>query len=154
MPAISIWGIRARSATTGWPAISRPRATESLLFEVWKALDCTRSLMRTELRERLGTSMPTAALPGIGASILTPVAARFRAKSSEREVILLIFTPAAGCISYRVTDGPRQISIIFVLTPKLFKVSTSIFPLVWSSSVSLARSAWGLMASIVMGGKQ
>ena len=61
---------------------------------------------------------------------------------------------AAGCISYLVTDGPRQMSIILVLTPKLFNVSTSILPLVWSSSVSLALSTWGLVASMVTGGKQ
>ena len=84
----------------------------------------------------------------------TPVAARFRARSSARLVILLIFTPAAGWISYRVTAGPRQMSRILVWTPKLFKVSTRMRPLVWSSSVSAAGSPWGLSASMVMGGKQ
>ncbi len=54
------------------------------------------SRIQTWLRDRLGTSMPTAALPGMGASMRTPVAARFSAKSSERLVILLTFTPAAG----------------------------------------------------------
>ena len=89
----------ARSAMTGCPAMSRPRATESLLLEDWKELDSTSSRMRTVLRVLLGTSMPTAALPGMGASMRTPVAARFSARSSERFVILLIFTPAAGWIS-------------------------------------------------------
>ena len=38
VPAMSIWGILARSATMTWPAISRPRATVSLPFEAAKAL--------------------------------------------------------------------------------------------------------------------
>ena len=124
----------------------------SLLLEVWKALDWIRSRIRTVLRFLLGTSMPTAAFPGMGASMRTPVAARFRARSSERLVILLIFTPAAGCISYRVTAGPRQMSRILVCTPKLFRVSTSTRPLVCSSSVSAAGLPWGLSASMVTGG--
>jgi len=43
-----------------------------------------------------GTSIPIAALFGIGASILTPLAAKLSAISSAREVILLILTPGAG----------------------------------------------------------
>ena len=61
-----------------------------------------------------GISTPTAALPGIGASILTPVDAKLSAISSERVVILLILTPEAGCSSYLVTAGPRLISTILV----------------------------------------
>ena len=38
-----------------------------------------------------GISTPTAAFPGIGASILTPKAAKFSAISSAKLVILLIF---------------------------------------------------------------
>ena len=37
----------------------------------------------------------------------------------------LIFTPAMGCSSYRVTEGPREISSTRVRTPKLSSVSTS-----------------------------
>ena len=63
--------------------------------------------------------MPTAALPGIGASIRTPAAARF-----SRDVVREVGDPAdldpppAGCSSYRVTDGPRLMSIRRVWTPK------------------------------------
>ena len=48
---------------------------------------------------RLGTSIPTAALLGIGASMRTPAEARLRAISSARLVIFEILTPAEGCSS-------------------------------------------------------
>ena len=51
-----------------------------------------------------------------------------------RPVMRLIFTPARGCSSYRVTDGPRLISIIRVCTPKLDSVFTSRSALCVSSS--------------------
>ena len=60
----------------------------------------------------LGISIPTAALPGIGASIRTLTAARLSAISSARFVILLIRTPEAGFNSYLVTVGPLEISVI------------------------------------------
>ena len=69
----------------------------------------------------LGTSMPTAGLPGMGASIRTSATARFRAISSASEVMRLILTPAMGCTSYRVTEGPREISSTRVRTPKAFQ---------------------------------
>ena len=96
--------------------------------------------------------MPTAAFPGIGASIRTPDAARFMAISSARFVILLIFTPAAGCNSYRVTAGPRLISKILVWTPKLFNVSTNNWPFTCNSSVTLRVSSSLLTSSIETGG--
>ena len=49
--------------------------------------------------------------------------ARFRARSSAREVMRLILTPAMGCTSYRVTAGPREISSTRVLDPELSSVS-------------------------------
>ena len=66
---------------------------------VAKVFDSISSRMRTTLTFLFGTSMPTAAFPGIGASMRTPEAARFMAMSSARLVILLILTPAAGCNS-------------------------------------------------------
>ena len=65
------------------------------------------SRMLTESVFLLGTSMPTAGLLGMGASMRTPAVARFKAISSARPVILEIFTPASGWSSYRVTVGPR-----------------------------------------------
>ena len=69
--------------------------------------------------------MPTAAFPGIGASIRIPVAARLRAMSSERFTILLTFTPWLGVSSYLVTVGPLFICTTFAETPKLWSVSSS-----------------------------
>ena len=93
--------------------------------------------MDTALRLWLGTSMPTAGLPGMGASMRTSATARFRAMSSASEVMRLILTPAMGCTSYRVTDGPREISSTRVRTPKLSSVSTSFWALAFSSSSAL-----------------
>ena len=56
----------------------------------------------------LGTSTPTAALPGMGASMRTRGAARAKARSLERVVIRFTRTPRAGCSSYRVTTGPTE----------------------------------------------
>ena len=83
------------------------------------------SLRQTTLRLLLGTSMPTAALLGMGASMRTPVVASLRAMSSARPVIRLIFTPALGSSSNRVTEGPRVTSMTLVLTPKSLRVPTS-----------------------------
>ncbi|MNR29718.1 hypothetical protein D3C85_1471240 [compost metagenome] len=54
----------------------------------------------------LGTSIPIVPLPGIGAMIRIPKAARLNAISSSRFLILEIRTPGAGIISYNVTVGP------------------------------------------------
>ena len=53
-----------------------------------------------------GISIPTAAFPGMGASILTRGAARARAISLESPMILLTLTPGAGSSSNLVTTGP------------------------------------------------
>jgi len=44
----------------------------------------------------LGTSIPMADLPGIGASIRIPLAASAKAKSSLKLTILLTLTPTSG----------------------------------------------------------
>ena len=124
-PAISRWGILVRSATCTLPAMSLPSGIKIGLLLPRKACELRMLYMLTALACLLGTSMPTAALPGIGASMRTPAAARLRAMSSARPVIRLILTPAAGCSSYRVTEGPRLMSISRVCTPKLASVLTS-----------------------------
>ena len=60
----------------------------------------------------LGTSIPTADLPGIGASILMSLAAKLSFISSVSPTILLTLTPGSGKISYLVTVGP----ILILLT--------------------------------------
>ena len=88
-----------------------------------------------------GTSMPTAGLPGMGASMRTPAVARFRAMSSARLVMRLTLIPAWGCSSYRVTDGPRQMSSIVVLTPKLSSVLTRMSAFFFISRAAPASSS-------------
>lgn len=61
-----------------------------------------------------GTSIPITDFPGTGASILMLLAAKLRAKSSDRFTILLTFVPGFGETSYLVIVGPkvaRQLSI-------------------------------------------
>ena len=50
--------------------------------------------------------MPTADLPGIGASILTCLTARLNFISSAKSDIFLTLTPVSGKTSYLVTLGP------------------------------------------------
>ena len=77
----------------------------------------------TGLAVGFGTSIPTAAFPGIGASIRTLVAAILNLISSAKFVILLTRTPCSGKSSYLVTVGPQITAPIFTLTLKLFNVS-------------------------------
>ena len=65
----------------------------------------------------LGTSIPIVPLPGIGAMIRIPKAARLSAISSSRFLILAILTPSAGIISYRVTVGPTVAFILEMAMP-------------------------------------
>ena len=83
------------SPTTAFPAMSRPTANASLLLELRKLSLSRISRSETVSLWLLGTSMPMAGLPGIGASIRTPCAASERAMSSARPVIFETLTPAA-----------------------------------------------------------
>src|SRR5699024_11966941 len=84
------------------------------------------SLKPTVAGAWLGTSIPTKDFPGIGASIRIPLAAKARAKSSARWVILATFTPVAGFNSYSVTDGPRLTFSTVASTPKDAKVAANL----------------------------
>ena len=106
-PAISKCGIFAISATTTCPLISLPTANAMLEGNFWKLSDSSRSRKNTGWLSLFGTSMPTAGLPGIGASIRISAAAKFSLISSAKFVIFDTFTPCSGCNSYRVTDGPQ-----------------------------------------------
>lgn len=72
-------------------------------------------------KERLGISIPTKFLPGIGASILIcPVGASVAsARSFERAVIFETFVPRAISRAYWVTAGPKLISETLASMPKL-----------------------------------
>ncbi len=73
VPATSRWGIFARSAPIALPATSLPSHTVS--GEESRGGSPKTSPRRTILRCALGTSTPTACLPGIGARMRMSVAA-------------------------------------------------------------------------------
>ena len=101
-----------------FPAISLPAANASFDGLLLNASFSISSLKNTLPASLLGTSIPMADLPGIGASILISAAARLSFISSASETILLTFTPNSGFNSYLVTAGPQLISVISTLTPK------------------------------------
>ena len=73
VPAMRMWGCLARSVPIALPAMSLPSQTDSgdqPLGASWNT-----SPRWTILRTRLGTSTPTACLPGIGARMRTCSAA-------------------------------------------------------------------------------
>ena len=75
----------------------------------------------------LGTSIPMVPLPGIGAMILIPNAARLNAISSSRCLILFILIPAAGVISNSVIVGPTVAVIDVISIPKFLNVWMILF---------------------------
>ena len=96
VPATNRWGILARLATTGLPAISLPSARVSLDAASRYGLEVRTSERRTISREWLGISIPITDLPGITSTTRTALTAIERAKSLARFEILLALTPGAG----------------------------------------------------------
>ena len=80
-PAISRWGISARSTAIGWPDTSSPRAMASGEMIALNALDSITPRSDTRETDSLGTSRPTTDRPGTGASMRMGEAARARARS-------------------------------------------------------------------------
>ncbi|MNW68419.1 hypothetical protein D3C74_471860 [compost metagenome] len=78
------------------PEISRPKAIDNLDSASWKIWVSMTSRMVTTDTSGLGTSIPMADLPGIGASIRISLAARASAISSVRFTMRLTFTPISG----------------------------------------------------------
>ena len=118
-PAMSRCGILARSTAFAVPATSRPRANVS--FDS-AAVNSTSSRIRrraTMLKSLFGISIPTALLPGIGASIRSDRAARAIARSSASASIRETRTSTAGWTSYWVTTGPALRVGIWAVIPKL-----------------------------------
>ncbi len=140
------------SVTTGCPVISSPKAKASFEGKSWNISLSKTLLNDTDCDSLLGTSIPTAAFPGIGASIRIPDAAKFNAISSAKFTILLTFTPWLGESSYLVTVGPLLICITFASTPKLFNVVSNFLAL-WSISDfdSLLCIAWFLLNKSIGG---
>ena len=106
-PAIRRCGILAISVAMTCPLISLPTANATLDLRFLKLSDSISSRNATIEFSLLGTSIPMAALPGIGASIRISAAARLSFMSSARFSILLTLTPCSGCISNLVTAGPQ-----------------------------------------------
>ncbi len=121
-PAIRRCGIPLRSATILFPEMSFPTTKVSLDSEFANSGESISSRTRTVAGLSFSTSIPTAALPGIGASILIDFALRFKAISSTRLVILDTLTPVAGCTSYLVTEAPCVTLRILASTPKSARV--------------------------------
>src|SRR5690554_4199465 len=96
-----------------------------------------------------------AAFPGIGASILTPGLARFRAISSDKLTILLTLTPGAGCNSYLVMAGPLLTWSTLADIPKLIKVSSNSLALFLTlAPLNLDSFAASGSSNKVIGGKE
>ena len=124
-PAISKCGIFARLHRIGAPAMSLPSATVSGPFALCITSDCSTSLSVTVVRVLLGTSTPTSALPGIGASIRTDLTAMFIAILWFRFVTLLTLMPGAISSSKREIAGPWVMWRTFAGMRKDLSVSSS-----------------------------
>ncbi len=83
-----------------------PKARGSSISACWNFGELITLRMDTICGDLFGTSIPMVPLPGIGAIIRMPSAARERAISSSRFLILEMRIPASGTISYSVTVGP------------------------------------------------
>ena len=74
-------------------------AKGSSIFDSWNLLEFKMLSIDTMVGFLFGTSIPIVPLPGIGAIIRMPNAAKLSAMSSSRFLILEIRTPSAGVIS-------------------------------------------------------
>ncbi len=126
-PAIKRCGILSSSATTGFPVISLPRQIVSFDFDFSKLFETIISFSLTVSLVSFGSSIPIAAFPGIGATILMLIERRARARSSVSPTILLIFIPGAGSYSKVVITGPGKIVATFPCTPKSSSFFSSSF---------------------------
>ena len=125
-----------KSPTIHFPVISFPNANANFLEVLVNSCESNTSLKNTGDCFLFGTSIPIAAFPGIGASILTPFAAKPKAMSSCKLTIFETLTPGLGCNSNLVTEGPLVTCITFASTPKLESVSSSLFALSIKSFLS------------------
>ena len=75
-PAMSRWGMVARSSITARPLMSRPTATSRGWRAFRASTEARMSPRATTSLSSLGTSMPMACRPGMGARIRTSAAAR------------------------------------------------------------------------------
>ena len=83
-------------AKCGLPLMSPPRDTNSGLSDLVYSGIVSIEPRPKVVREVFGTSIPTSALPGIGASIRTGLAARASSRLLCKPMILPRRTPSAG----------------------------------------------------------
>src|SRR2546430_435868 len=140
-PAMRRCGIFARSATTGSPSRFLPSATGRTRLPGYCPLSSS-SRMWTRRGMGFGTSMPTAAFPGMGATIRSGCARMASAKASARAAIRPTLTPEPGATSYCVTTGPTVRPAIEPSTRNVCSVSISLRP-IWSIWVSPASPSPG-----------
>src|SRR3989344_7685103 len=116
------------SANAACPDTSRPKANKSGEEDL-NSFSSSKLLKPTNAADRLGISIPTKDLPGIGASMRIGCAANAKDKSFCNATILDNFTPSAGFKVYWVTVGPTLISAISTGIPKVSNVRLIILEL-------------------------
>ena len=139
-PAISRWGILARSAITGLPSRSRPSTTGRMAFDRSHSSASSISRSVTIRGDGFGTSTPTAPRPGMGATRMLK-ARIVMARSSASAMMRPAFTPGAGTTSNWVTTGPLVRPAIVPSTLNVRSVSISNWPSL-SSAASSAVVSW------------
>ena len=108
----------------------------------------------TRLAALFGTSMPTADLPGMGASMRRGAAARARERSFWSAVMRFTWTPAPGCTSNWVTAGPGFTPITLASTPNCWRVLSITLTLRLISSAIRSRRAVTVSRSAIEGSFQ
>ncbi len=106
------------------------------------------------LKSLFGISIPTALLPGIGASIRSERAARAIARSSASASIRETRTSTAGWTSYWVTTGPALRVSIWAVIPKLasFLMMISSFR-AWAAGLPPGSVGLAMSSSSASGGR-
>ena len=144
-PAISRCGILDRSTAWARPATSRPSANVSVDPDAEKSTSSRIRRSATMLNSLLGISMPTALLPGIGASIRMLRAASAIDRSSWSASMRLSLMCGAGCTSYWVTTGPALRPMTRASMSKLASFRTMISSLrAWIASALSVVAAVGI----------
>ena len=119
VPAISKWGISARSSVAISPVVFLPMARFNLESDVANFSELITDLKYTVAGLRFGISIPTEDLPGMGAITRTRLASMTLARSSESWTNLFTRTPSAGSTSNNVITGPGLTLTTFPSTPNV-----------------------------------
>ena len=122
VPAISKWGILTKSNVEISPEVVLPIARLNSLSDSANFSELMMERKNTVSGFRLGISIPTDDLPGIGAITLTLLASITLAKSSDNCTNLLTLTPSAGSTSNKVITGPGLTLTTLPTTPKVSKL--------------------------------